>query len=563
MGPGLLRRCYGSVKKLVGSRRGRRDPDVEAAVTGENSPSDGIGPEPAAELIRVRSHRTQSKDKHSDVSGLGSPDATADRDDRSPSHFALAALTRRSNPSPHLLSDEENARMNSRIDRLIAAIDDRRPIHFASGNATSEVAIFADRHHGVIDQDEAEELEYNIELSPENFGRIMRPGNGVCRTRSPYSLRYASSTDSWASTDSEKPSSNAQERALAAANIRLALGHGRLDQVATVIRRSFGSPRPENARCHGRRPVRTVSPIPLDFNKPLRTSTPSIHSNGSEQDTSSPLFGKSCERMRWGMYAQPPESLFRRESSENSQLDEWESVSEPCDVPSPADMELVAPSTIRRAFGVFQDEPISESPSKKIENLALRSKALKDVSNLRRPGYLQFNSFAKDTKPAKDRTDTSVPAAAFSIRFGGASDSASRRAYISKKWPGLLKDRGNSSMVELPRPDGTARRRNEQAIGSPVDRSLYALSHTRTSVADTSLNVDPARQAHFDLALARLEGRALPPPPSPISRHPDWATLFDRDVQIEGGHRPLPFHGPRPKRSGKPTPSRELWRYFR
>ena len=117
-------------------------------------------------------------------------------------------------------------------------------------------------------------------------------------------------------------------------------------------------------------------------------------------------------------------------------------------------------------------------------------------------------------------------------------------------------------MAETSRPDGIARRRNEQAIGRPIDTSHYSMSHVRTSLADSTLNVDPVRQAHFDLALARLEGRALPPQPSPIERHPDLAALHDCDIRIEGSYRPLPLRGPRPRRPANPTPHRALLRRF-
>ena len=298
----------------------------------------------------------------------------------------------------------------------------------------------------------------------------------------------------------------------------------------------------------GGRLFRTVSPIPFDFNKRTRASTPSVHSNGSELDTSSPLFRKTCERIRQETYAEPPESSFQRVSPKFSLLDEWAFVSEPPGKSSPEVRESEVTSNAGRAFGVFEDRRRGETSSKKNGKQAVRSKALKDISNLRRPGYLQFNSFAKVAKSSNDQTGAAVPATASSVGFGGATDPESRRAYIKSKWPELLEEAGNGRTAEPTRLDGAARRRNEQAIGRPIDRSHYSLSHVRTSLADSLPNADPVRQAHFDLALARLEGRALPPAPSPIRRHADTATLFDRDVQIEGSHGPLPLRGPRPSR---------------
>ena len=559
IGSSWLRSCYGSVRKLVGSRRAPSDLDVEAAMTGDTEPVEGIVLEPTS-LVGQNSHRTQTKDKNQDVHEVKSHHNAGDPDHQSPTSDGLAALTNGSDSGPHLLSDDDNERMNRKIDKLIAAIDDRRPIHFAPDAETGEVEIFAD--HEVIDQDEEEELEPQIAASPDNFWRIIEFGNGVRRVRSPYSLRYAGSTNSWASTDSEKSSSNAWERAVAAANVRFALAHAKPEEANTVVRQPFRDPRMETRALQGRCLHRNASPIPLDFNKPFRMSTPSIYSNGSEQDTSSPLFEKSCKRIHLETYAQLPKSTFQRQYLEDSQVEDRAFISEPGDLPSPKARESKAPSSTSRAFGVFQDTSNGRSVSKDTGKLAIRSKALKDISNLRRPGYLQFNSFAKEAKATDGRTGTAVPTTAPSTGSRGAADPDSRRVYIKSKRPELLKNRGNSSMPKPPKIDGAARRRNEQAIGSSIDKSLYSLPETGTPVADSGMNVDSGRQAHFDLALARLEGRALPPPPSPIVRHPDWAALFDRDVQMDGDHRPLPLRGPAPSKPANPTLHRNLWRYF-
>ena len=548
------------MQKLVGSRTRPRGRDVETAVLGEIASISGAVLEPLS-TARKPSPGMRGKNETLDLDEVESYHTAAGADQRPSTRDGLAALATASDSSPRLLSDEENERMNRKIDKLMAAIDDHRPIHFAPDAETGEVEIFADHYGQEIDRDE-HELERNIDASPENYGRIIGVHNGIHRVESPNSLRYAASSDSWASTDSKKSSSNAWERAVAAANIRFAIEHGGPDQEDTVIRHPFRSSARETKAHQVRRQVRTMSPIPLDFNKRIRASTPSVHSTGTEMDTSSPLFRRSCERIRWETYAELPESMFQRESPKHSRLDEWAFVLEPREVPLPDTRESKAPSSTGRAFGVFEDGPNGECSSKKTEKPALRSKVLKDISNLRRPGHLHSNSFAKDANLADAQISTAVPATGTSFGFGGAVDPASRRAYIKPKWPGLLVNPDNNSMAEAPRLDGAARRRNEQVIGHPIDRSHYSLSHVRTSVADSSLNADPSRQAHFDLALARLEGRALPPPPSPIHRHPDSAALFDWDIQTEGSHRPLPLRGPRPSRPANSTPHASLRRYL-
>ena len=560
------------MKRLVGpgTRRGSRD--VEAGLSDENGPMTGSMHEPIG-LGRGDSSSTRSRDGDitSDLHRVERSCGPVDDNYQSPIQNVLAAGAMGSKSHSRLLSDEENDRMNRKIDRLMAAIDDRRPIHFAPDPETGEVDIFADHYGGEVnDQSEYNgvnehseyELERDIAANPENFGRIIRYDNDIRRIRSPHSLQYAQSTDSWASIGSSKSSSNAWERAVAAANIRFALEHGDLDLEPIEVKQPFRSLEMAPKAFRGRRRVRSVSPIPLDFNKLLRTSTPSIHSNGTEQDTLSPLFQKSCERIRRETYAEPPESMFERGVPGRSQLDEWAFVSEPRDCSSHKARDSKVSRSLDRAFGVFKDDSNGGSSSRGFGKRAIRSKALKDISNLQRPGYLKFNSFANDVDTKKIRTDTVVPATTSSIGLEGAVDPESRRAYIESKWPELLKNPPSGNKKESDQLDGVSRRRNEQAIGRPLETKYYSLSHVRTSVADSSLNVDPVRQAHFDLALARLEGRALPPPPSPIRRYPDSAVISDRDILNEGGHRPLPLRGPRPRRSAIPRLRRTLERYL-
>ena len=517
LGSRWLQRGYGSIRRLVGPKR---DPGDEEVAVGVGKPTSGPVTGPAS-LERRLSHRSHGGKTHTnthEVEETHGPD--------------LARLDSKSVPC--LLSDEENDRLNRKISRLMSAIDDRRPIHFVPGAGTGEVEIFSDHN-------DEHELQQDIAAASESFGQLSGSGHVIRRIRSQNSLR-ATSTDSWASTQSTKSSSNAWERAVAAANIRFALELMESPQEPTVIRKSISQTR------RGRPRVRKISPIPLDYYKPLRPSTPSIYSNDSEQDTSSPLFLKSCERVRQDTYAEMPESTLQLGVPEHPPLHERASVSEPRGRRSASVPALKIPRSTERAFGVFKEVPKGESSTPKIGRQNIRSKALKDVSNLRRPGYLQFNSFAKDSKPVRSQAGTAVHATSPSISFGGATDLASRRAYISTKWPGLLEDRGTGTMEELSRLDGVARRRNEQAIGFSIDTSNYFLTHVRSSVGDSSLNSDPVRQAHFDLALARLEGRALPPPPLPIHRYPDWAAISDRDIQIEGRPRPLPLRDPKPSR---------------
>ena len=494
------------------------------------------------------SRGNRRRNANRDVDEVNDLHNAPDKDNQQSLDHSLSRLAITSASTPRLLSDKENDRMNTKIDKLIAAISDRRQIHFAPVAETGEVDVFADRNIEVevVGQDE-HDIERDIANSPENFGRILRSGNGVRRMKSPSSLLHASSKGSWTSTTDSKSSSNAWERAVAAADIRYAIEHMDEGREAIVIRKSFSSEELETRISFPRRLVHDIAPIPLDYDKPVRSSTPSVHSNDTELDTSSPLFRKSCERVRRETYVVAPESTFERGGAEESRLDDkWALVPEPPDDPPEKVNESKALVGKGRAFGVFDDAKNGASSSRAVTKPDISSKALKDISNLRRPGYLQFNSFAKNAKPTPNPRDTVVPITASSAGFEGASDPDSRRAYIKKKWPGLLQDPSLDSTSKPSKLDGAARRRNEQAIGHPIDTSHYSLSHVRGSMAESSLDFGPARQAHFDLALARLEGRALPPERSPIQRHPDSAALSDLEISVEGSHRPLPLWSPRP-----------------
>ena len=531
--PSLLRRCYGSVRKLVTLRSRRRDEDVEAALTDGHRSVGGAVIELQAFMPRVPED-VHDAESCSDVNGDGDFDSAACTGAPSTSQRALAAFSVRSNSVPsRLLSDEENARVNRKVDRLMAAIDHRRPIHFAPDAQTGEVAVFAHPYDAdeAIDQGtEREQLEQDIGALYESFGKGVRAGKSIRRIRSLSCLRRVDSAGSWVSTDSEASSSNAWERAVAAADTDFALEYGSRCLVQHVFRRWSHSTDTDSRSLLGRYVNRSVSPIPLDFDKPLRVSTPSIYSNGTELDNSSPLFRKSCQRVLQESYTEAPESIFQRETPRNSLLDEWAFVSEPREATSPeADLPETASST-GKVLGVFRDNASSKSSSKKLEKSALPSKALKDVSNLRRPGYLQFNSFAKDAKATANKAGTAAPTA--------PSKQSGNTTTITKSPPKL---------------DGAARRRNEQAIGHPIDESLYSISAADIVIADIPPNAKKRRQRHFNLALARLEGRALPPSPSPIHRYPDSAALYDVDVSRAGGDRPLPIWWPRPGRIVDPT----------
>lgn len=440
-----------------------------------------------------------------------------------------------------ILSDEENQSLNEKIDRLIAAIGDGRQLDFAQDPETGNVDISTTGQDHEMD---AGSLEAHIAAHPENFGNTLRPGNGRRMMRSEDSV--VTSSDSIATSGT-----NAWERGIAAADIRYALNaieYGAETRYGTVIRRNAESAEDIARRSHGHNvafmgkeglEACAISPIPLDFNKRRGTKTPSIRSNGSELDYSSPLFEKSAQAWLREPHSGSSGPVSEGDSSQKFQLKEsvslWlESVDPPSRVAIPQYGDKP-----ERAFDVFDDDDPSRGlVSKKIPRDNPAAKALKDISNLRRAGYLAHNSFIDPKLPMAGQ-ERPLPSRSPATAFGGAIDRDSRRRFIESKWPGLL-SHGKSSRVA----------RKYKASKGPDDRKSEsqeaAATRDDTLVAHKPLHQDPVRAAHFELALARLEGRALPGQYSPIKRYADKEADYGSSVEVE--HRPWRILEPKPAR---------------
>ena len=440
-----------------------------------------------------------------------------------------------------ILSDEENRVLDDRIDRLIAAIDDGHQLDFAQDPETGNVDISATRYKDFSD---AGSLEALIAANVENFGNIIRPGNGRKMLRSENSV-IPSSHDSVASSGT-----NAWERAIAAANLRCALRaleHGAAAQGDTVIK-NFEAAKEAAKKELGRYvmfmgkngpEIRAISPIPLDFNKPRGMQTPSITSNGTEADRSSPLYGKSTPA--W--LHEPRGESAEASSDGNASLEPRlkHSVSSWLESVEPLPRAKLTKNQDKpeRAFGVFNDHgPRGGLDSEEIPRDNPAARALKDISNLRRPGYLAHNSFA-DSKPAATGQKRILPSRSPAKTFGGAMDPESRRGFIESRWPGLLSQPIDISAAEAPEA-------HEGLHGEVEKFPVLAITHDATSAAQQPVHPDPIRAANFELALARLEGRAPPGRYSPIKRYAAKKGDYGSSVEVE--HRPWPIREPKPTR---------------
>ncbi|KAK4696185.1 hypothetical protein P7C71_g1692, partial [Lecanoromycetidae sp. Uapishka_2] len=450
-----------------------------------------------------------------------------------PGHFDLSSASRPfiADDTSRVLSEEENRVLDHKIDRLIAAIADGRQLDLEQDPEIGTVDISATRQDEDYDLDS---LEGHIADHPENFGNTIPSGSRGRMLRSDTSVVTVDPASAATS------GTNAWERAIAAANIRYALralspisavhhrrkagrGVNSVDEIAQEDRGRYliYMGKTDSEVCQ-------IDPIPLNFAQTRGRKTPSIRSNGSELDRSSPLFEKSAEawlrKSHSGFYSTSSHTSSPPKSRLREFISTWlDSIQSPSCIAIPK-----SPHRPERAFGVFEDDGdtsgrLASKQDTSRDNPA--AKALKDISNLRRPGYLGHNSFAAPTlsSAAKGRA---LPSRSPAKPFGGAVDSESRRQFIESRWPGLLSRDKTSTGEKMIGASRLTQRGNEELQETgPTDDDK--------SMAYPPLHPDPSRAAHFEQALARIEGRAPPGQYSPPKRYPEE----DYGSSVEVEHR--------------------------
>ena len=352
-----------------------------------------------------------------------SDDGSIDADPAPPFERTSSATER-----SRVLTEAENQAINEKIDRLIAMIQAGRPLRFSPDPDTGNIDISAAYDKSASD-DGRSNVEADIAASPENFGNVIRTSAGRRRILSPTSI-LSDSTE--ASKIIRNFSSSEWEGALTPIQNRAAFDDIPKDQIPPpVLKRGTGDVRGITKRDSkyvtywDRNDVKVapIAPIPLNFNRPLPISTPSIHSAGSDLDCISPLFDKSFE----GFIRETSRDLRRSEntsqvsssSGTRDRISDWLERVEP---PSIAEERTDATGK-RQAFKVFQDKLLNRDTKP-----LTASKALKDVSNLRRPGYLQHNSFAqtshKNPSPQKSTLQDPNRTAHFDLALARLEDRA-------------------------------------------------------------------------------------------------------------------------------------------
>ncbi len=454
--------------------------------------------------------------------------------------------TSSANERSRFLTEEENQLINEKIDRLVAVIQAGRQLHFSPDPQTGnfDVSIAHDRS----DSDDGRgDVEADILASPEDFGNMIRTGGGRQRILGPNSVLFDSTNSSKVISSF---SSSAWENELALVDRCSAVEHGSEAQIPPPVRKNV----PGEVRGAVRRDgqyitymdkndvkVGAVASIPLDFNKPPRTSTPSIRSTGSDLDCSSPLFEKSLQALMRETSRDLPRSEETSQDSRSSGI--GDSVSDWLErVETPISLgEHTDAARKRQYLNVFQDGEKHEMALERDRNPLTGNEALKDVSNLRRLGYLQHNSFAQKGHVNKTIGNPARPRKSGPQMqpFGGATNAEIRRSFTEAKWP-VLTSKHNSRKKE--RSTTLDPKSTEKTHSTPHSRR-----RRRKYPSPQKSNLqDPKRTADFDLALARLEGHAPPQQYSPIRRYADETGLYGPDVLVE--RRRLRRHQPVPMR---------------
>ena len=465
--------------------------------------------------------------------------ASTDADPASP-----LMRTSTANERNRVLTEEENQLINEKIDRLVTVIQAGHQLHFSPDPQTGnfDVSIAHDRSDS---NDGRSDVEADMVASPEDFGNMIRYGGGRRRVLSPNSALFDSTISSKVRSSF---SSSAWGNALAAVDKSSAVEHESETQISPPVQKDMRGKVRGAVERDGQYitymdkndvKVATVASIPLDFDKPPRTLTPSIHSTGSDLDCSSPLFEKSLQAL---MRETGQEVPISEEASQGSRISGiGDSVSDWLDrveIPPILGQQTDA-ARKRKDLNVFQDGGKYEMALERDRKPLTVSEALKDVSNLRRPGYLQHNSFAQNSQVNKPIGILARPRKSGPQKqsFGGATDAESRRSFIEAKGPVLVSNpnsrkKGFTTVHQKPTDTHSTPhiRRRRRKYPSPQISNLQ----------------DPNRTADYDLALARLEGRAPPQQYSPIRRYADETGLYGPNVLVE--KRRLRHHQPKPVR---------------
>ncbi|KAI4132547.1 MAG: hypothetical protein LQ338_000646 [Usnochroma carphineum] len=483
-----------------------------------------------------------------------------------------------STPQRLASSHHESESFSARVDKLVQAVDRGQHIRFAPSNRDGRVDVFASAavtHDYGSGSRVTEQATLPQEISERVYGR--RPG-------SPFPmLDLAGDTqqDQLINTQASKRSglliiSETQRRHLAdRIDDEIARSATRNQRVSleTVIHQKR-RPRvdPRVLRTHGRNGIerRIISPIPLDYHKPRTIATPSVSTSESCSISSSPLddvLTRQAAKTKRPVYSIPSNRSAIATAGGNS----WFPELTPSERGSSANVDArprkgkrdpleweekhprvvrwlhhvkealggkkkPPPTKPRKAISVYQDKPSNSSDGWAEMLIPRPDNALRDLTNVRQPGYLAGNSFAQE-KEMRDNARTRINAQS-RVRPQPAVEPMhpTGRLYVKANRP---QAQPNSRRAER---QTTANAHKVSKGHVVIDPSTSPVAKFTTSSQASTVKPfcrEEALHPDVDFALARLEGRAPPPPSSPIRRCRDDTETYGADVELELGRMTL------------------------
>jgi len=304
----------------------------------------------------------------------------------------------------------------------------------------------------------------------------------------------------------------------------------------------------------------SVSPIPINWDRAPRFATPSIHSHGSEFDDGSPLCGLPRKAKHRQARTESPRQRLRSQSMQMIQADKvslpdriigWlrnivspgsETRTESASSPRSFKVRSVPKAAEQggkrhgRVFGsedlgvLREHERMSKKQSGRSGKAQSAKTALKDVTNLRQPGYLGHNSFFKDSKASASRGPSLTAAPSAPPVLEEAPIYSSALVFARANWPNPFAQHPPSGKEQSETVRAQLDSYTSKDSPSPETPALSASSkapHERSPASE--------RKAAFNDTLARLEGRVAPMQTSPLPSYlKSYAKEQGRSVNSTG-----------------------------
>ncbi|KAL8761670.1 MAG: hypothetical protein Q9184_002229 [Pyrenodesmia sp. 2 TL-2023] len=330
---------------------------------------------------------------------------------------------------------------------------------------------------------------------------------------------------------------------------------------------------PRVVRLQGRDGIEkhNISPIPLHYQRRREFATPSIGSSGTHSNLSSPL-GYILARQATRAKTPAPSIQSQRSAKAIAGSNSW--------FPGIAFAEDNSPrgvkhqpkkgkeyegkrqeknsriirwvNHVKEAFGyrkdqparkygktirVFKDQQFDASDKWAEMPITHPENTLRDITNVRQPAYLTNNSFPQE-KHMRQETNLAPP-----IR----TRARPQRRAIPVHPPASSPLRQFELKSRPPAPAALAQART--ALRGHVITDSPPLTRNMSWGSSRASTVKPIRteeelHPNVAFALARLEGRAAPPPLSPIRRWRDDSDTYGADVEVELGRLRLDAPAP-------------------